>query len=285
MRGWLVAALIGWACSPAVSPATPPAQQTEQAAEEAPSSATAQRVAASAAHVAAVENAVRAAYAIRSATNGCPFVESDLHGWPAARVRHCVYQQNDSGLGRPRVAVVYLLDVQPGEIARWIETACALVPADAEQCFARVLEEGRGNSGYMFPVAGNMIENMGGGRNFKNYIFRNGMTTSFRRHVNGGAEELSLEDQEALAAAADAAAIAVPTGLTRFWRTLPADFAERFPGVGAPANVSTPANRAAWLDLARTEMLAALDSDRNRLLEAWLCAHAVEKFGAPCADV
>lgn len=242
-----------------------------------------QRIPASARHVTAAENAMRAAYAVRNATNGCPTATADMHGWPASRIRHCIYEEDDRGLGHPRVAVAYLLNVEAATLARWIETACTLVPTDAEQCFTRVLQAGRMNSGYQFPIAGNMVEDMEGDGSLKNYFFRNGMTASFRAGVNGNGTELTLEDQETLATTATESVLSVPTGLTRFWRTRPADFAARFPDAGAPPSSVGAENRAAWLALAQTEMLAALESDRNRLLEAWLCANATELFGATCA--
>lgn len=250
-----------------------------------PAIAQTERTPASSDHVATAENATRSAYALRNSTNGCPAPAADMHGWPAALIRHCIYQEEDSGLGHPRVAVAYLLHVEASVLARWIETACALLPTDAERCFTRVLQAGRLNSGYQFPIAGNMLEDMEGDGSLKNYFFRNGMTTSFRRGVNGNDVELTLEDQEALAAASDSEALSIPTGLTRFWRTRPADFAARFPDAGAPANTSGAENRLAWLTLVRTEMLAALEGDRNRLLEAWLCANSTALFGATCEGV
>jgi hypothetical protein len=262
----LIAAAMILTCTPAI------------AQSEAP-----QRTQASARHISAAENTMRAAYAVRNATNGCPTLTADMHGWPAARVRHCIYEEEDRGLGHPRVAVAYLLNVDAPTLARWIETACALVATDGERCFTRVLHAGRMNSGYQFPIAGNMLEDMEDDGSLKNYFFRNGMTASFRAGVNGNGAELTLEDQEALAATASESVLSVPTGLTRYWRTRPADFAARFPDSGAPPNTAGAENRAAWLALAQTEMLAALDSDRNRLLEAWLCANATELFGATCA--
>lgn len=273
----IVAAALFAASTPAASSYTTPV--TEAVAPVEP------RIPASSRHITAAENAMRAAYAIRNATNGCPAATADMHGWPAARIRHCIYEEDDRGLGHPRVAVVYLLSIEAATLARWIETACALAPTNAEQCFTRVLQAGRMNSGYQFPIAGNMLEDMEGDGRLKNYFFRNGMTTSFRAGVNANGVELTLEDQEALAMAEDGAALSIPTGFTRFWRTLPADFAARFPDDGAPPNSAGAENRAAWLNLARTEMLAALDSDRNRLLEAWFCAHSTELFGVECAAV
>jgi hypothetical protein len=276
----LAALWVAAACSPSESqaPSAMPAPATPVAEEPAPVATTP----ATEQHTLLAQTALRSAYAVAGATNDCPLLTTDLHGWPAARVRHCVYSLNDAGLGAPREAVAYILDVSPDRIARWIETACALVDTDAERCFTRVLETGRLNSSYMFVVAGNMLEDMYERRHYRNYIFRHGMTTSFRRGVNDRADVLELADQETLAAAPDSAAIAVPSGSTRFWGTTPANFAARFPDAGAPPD-STGANRAAWLALARTEMLAALESDRNRLLEAWLCAHAVQMFAKPCA--
>jgi hypothetical protein len=224
-------------------------------------------------HVAAVKTAYRAAYAITQSVNGCPKGTANLFGWPKERLRYCEYAVRDTALGHDRKAVVWLLDVQPERVAQWIENACTKVlPTDAS-CFDIVLKSGRNNSGYMFAVTGNVVEDMKIKGVFKNYFFRNGMTASVKRGVNDGSEELSLDAQLTLAMTVDEGILNVPSGRTRFWSTLPNQFASRFPTAGAPSDVVTKERRAQWLALVRQEMLTAVDSSSNRLLEAWLCSN------------
>jgi hypothetical protein len=224
-------------------------------------------------HVAAVKTAYRAGYAITQSVNGCPRSTSNLFGWPQERLRYCEYAVRDTALGHDRKAVVWLLDVEPERVAQWIENACTkILPTDAP-CFDIVLKSGRNNSGYMFPVTGNVVEDMKTKGVFKNYFFRNGMTASVKPGVNDGSEELSLDAQLTLAMIVDEGILNVPSGRTRFWSTLPKEFASRFPTAGAPSAVVTKEQRTKWLAIVRQEMLSAGDSSSNRLLEAWLCSN------------
>jgi hypothetical protein len=224
-------------------------------------------------HVTAVKAAYRAAYAITQSVNRCPAATANLFGWPKERLRYCEYVVRDTALGHDRKAVTWLLDVQPERVAQWIENVCTKVlPANAT-CFGIVLRSGRNNSGYMFAISGNVVEDMKIKGVFKNYFFRNGMTASVKRGVNDEGEELSLDAQISLAMTADEGILSIPSGRTRFWSTLPNEFASRFPTAGAPSDVATKERRTKWLSLVRQEMLNAVDSSSNRLLEAWLCSN------------
>jgi hypothetical protein len=234
------------------------------------------------AHIDAVTRAQRSAYIISSATNGCPILNKDTFGWPGAKLKECEYAVADPTLDHARVGYAILLDVSAERIAAWVENACAKIPTtDQEICFTKVLGAGNENSGFQFAVAGNVLENMGGA-GYKNYYFRNGMTASFVTGVNASAKEVSMGDQKIAAAKEDSAVISIPSGLTRFWRTIPYSFRARFPELVGLLDLKKAADRATWLALARTEMLRALDNDDNRLLEAWLCANSAELLGKPC---
>jgi hypothetical protein len=145
-------------------------------------------------------------------------------GWPGAKVRKCIYKPSGSGL----TGLVYLLDVPAEVIARWIETTCASNMPNAPSCFHTILTCGKLNSGMMLAVSGNVMENMDG-RTWKNSFFRSGMTVSIGGEANGSTNEVSLERQEALARMPDKEITSIPSGMTRFWRTLPKDFASRYP--------------------------------------------------------
>lgn len=232
-------------------------------------------------HVAAVKTAFRSAYAVVNSTNNCPMADADLLGWPKAHLRYCEYLKQDAHLGREREAVVWLLDIPADVVAHWIETACERVTPNTA-CFTRVLKAGRRNSGYMFAVTGNVIEDMQHPGDFKNYFFRNGMTVSVRHGINGSGQELTVETQATLAMIPDDDILAIRSGSTRFWGTTPAMFAARFPEAGSSAGLASKEQRIKWLTVVRQEMLHALDSPSNRLLEAWLCAGpAVSGFSCP----
>lgn len=232
-------------------------------------------------HIAEVRQAQKAAYAISDASNGCPIVGSDMLGWPGNLVRHCIYTEGPAN--DRRTGVVYLLDVRPAVIAQWIETSCQKQMAGVSTCFATVLKCGKENSGLMFPISGNMMENM----NFspwKNYFFRNGMTVEIDHEPNATTNQIPIARQEALAHLPNSAVTSIPSGLLRLWRTLPRQFAKRYPNAGVVPNVDSRAAQQKWLDVARTEFMTALKSPTNRLLAAWIAAHPETLRAGECPD-
>ena len=222
------------------------------------------------AEISAIISAQKAAYVISDATNGCPVASADLHGWPAARLRTCEYAVGPLGSRLQGYAV--LLVVEPETIARWIKTSCAEKLAGNAACFRTVLACGKANSGMMFPVSGNVMEDMGSGT-FKNYFFRNGMTVRMKGQANATTVGIDLPTQIRLANADATEIESIPSGVTRFWRTMPQQFASAVPGEAIPRGVKTPADAQRWLEITRAEMMAALGGPRNRLLDTWVAAH------------
>jgi hypothetical protein len=223
-------------------------------------------------HVAAVAKAQSSGYARRDATNNCPAPANEILGWPAALLRECVYVEGPNG--HQLTAYVVLLDLKPETIATWIETACSQILPTKVKCFQRVLTCGQITSGMMVPVSGNMMENMNNGL-WKNWFFRNGMTVRMSNQANGTTEQIPLDRQKQLAQMSDTAIIKIPTGITRLWRTTPAQFAARFPAEDTPHTLTTQQDRQKWLDITRAEFISPITKPNNRLLEAWLAAHKV----------
>ncbi|MDD4975415.1 MAG: hypothetical protein PHY93_13735 [Bacteriovorax sp.] len=233
-------------------------------------------------HVTKVEKAQKSAYAVTESTNHCPQVDADLFEWPKQFVLICEYSMPDTALGHSRRAVAYLLDIRPKTIAIWIETACAKLTGIEPTCFEKVLNAGLETSGYMFAISGNIIEDMKKPGAFKNFFFRNGMTTSFKIDINGSDAELSIEDQRTLALLPNDAAITIPSGMIRPWGTTLDQFQDRFPSTVPRIVLNTAKGRQQWLKMAQTEMLSALNSKENRLLEAWLCANTQNLSMSSC---
>ena len=233
------------------------------------------------ANVAAVVKAQKAAYALTEATNGCPAPAMDILGWPAAVVRECVYSKGPKA--NRLTGYVLLVDVKSETIATWIETACSMVLPSAGKCFQNVLDCGLRNSGMMFPLSGNMLEDMGN-KPWENFFFRNGMTVAIGGQSNGTTEQVHLDRQKELALMPDTEITRIPSGVTRFWRTTPGQFAARFPSEAIPRSLTTPQDRQKWLNIARSEFLAALERPNNRLLEAWIAAHPQTLAAGTCPN-
>lgn len=143
-------------------------------------------------HVTAVRHALRSAYAIADATNGCPVIGSDVLGWPGSIVRKCVYVEGPTQ--NQLTGIAFLIDVKPESIARWIETSCASLLPGYSACFDTVLKCGRENSGMMFPISGNVMENMNP-QTWKNYFFRNGMTVATDGETNGSTVQIRSKNK------------------------------------------------------------------------------------------
>jgi hypothetical protein len=222
--------------------------------------------------VAAVAKAQNGAYAISGSTNHCPLIDASKLGWQSAPVQECIYQPDSKN--RQLTAYVLLLSIKPEAIASWIKTGCAQELPGVSNCFDTVLRCGSHNSGMMFPVSGNLMENMEN-EPWKNYFFRNGMTVNMTNRANGDGKQIPMDVQKQLAMLPDDQVTDMPTGLTRLWRTTPAQFAARYHDDSVPKKVksTTAAARQKWLDVARSEMLAAMDGTENRLLDAWIHAH------------
>jgi len=212
-------------------------------------------------HVDDVKKAQKSNYAIEDSTNNCPASDADLFGWPAHLLRDCEYKQD----GLP--GTVYVLAIEPERIAQWIETSCAKRMPGENGCFRVVLQCGRLNSGMMFPVSGNVIENN------QNIFFRNGMTVYMQGFENWSTSKMDHDVQLKAAKKESSAIERIPSGLARFWRTLPRHVAGFYPDSGAPEAVKEDDQREAWLEVVRKEILSALNQPENRLLDAYMAAH------------
>jgi hypothetical protein len=229
----------------------------------------------SAEHVAAVKAAQGAAFMRANAANGCPLVGEDFLGWPGNLVRRCEYAQGNL------TALVYLLDIEPERVAQWIEAGCAENLPDVAACFNRILGCGVQYSSMAFPVSGNVLENKND-TSFKNTFFRNGMTIASPH--NGKSDQISIEEQDKLARAPDAEISGLPTGAARYWRTLARHLAAKAMDIDVPSELNTKERRQRWLDVVKSETLAALGRPTNRLLNAWMAAHPITLRSGDCPD-
>ena len=110
-------------------------------------------------------------------------------------------------------------------------------------------------------------------KNMEELLFPKWDDSGIDGETNGSTVQIPIEKQEAFASSPDHAIVSIPSGVTRFWRTLPRQFAARFPDSEAPFMLDSATARQKWLDLAKSELLAALAQPENRLLDAWMSAH------------
>lgn len=202
----------------------------------------------------------------------CAPAREDFLGWPASLVQRCAYQRG--GLS----GVVYVLDVKPETLARWIESGCAAHMVGVAACFDRILRCAAEKSDLAFAIGGDVIAERKGA--VQNIFYRNGVAIAAR-----AGKPVALEEQERLAHLAESAVEAMPgQGAVAFWRTMPYQFAVKAIDLGVPAEMNTPERRQKWLEIVHAEMLASLESRDNRLLSGWMTAHPITLRTGECPD-
>ena len=201
----------------------------------------------------------------------CAPATEALQGWPADVLQRCEYKRGDLA------GVAYVLDVKPEAMASWIETSCKTLMVGIDSCFQRMTKCLGEKSGAIFIVGGNGVSERQGA--VQNVFYRNGVAFS----AKPGA--VSIEEQEQLARTPEAdVSTMLGGGGVSFWHTLPYQFAVKAQELGVPAEMNTPDRRQRWLEVIRTEMLAALGKPENRFLAGWMAAHPITLRTGDCAD-
>ncbi|MDZ7629400.1 MAG: hypothetical protein U5J99_13450 [Parvularculaceae bacterium] len=174
-------------------------------------------------------------------------------------VQRCRYEQG--GL----VAVVYVLDAEAADIARWIANACLSIGRGEEAaCAGALVRRMRASNGFIFPVAGDVLEKARDagpgcaaryGDAIVHVYFRDGVTIETDRGFTCETYAVTEADAEAEAFKAPAQTFNVGriAALSR------ADYA-RLAGVPRPDD-------AAWRAIVRDSYLNALRTGRYTLLD------------------
>lgn len=219
-------------------------------------------------HVAEARAALEKA-PVRSGT--CAPASEALQGWPANALQRCEYKRADLA------GVAYVLDVKPETMATWIETSCKTLMVGIDSCFERMAKCLGEKSGAIFIVGGNGVSERQGA--VQNVFYRNGVAVA----AKPGA--IAIEEQEQLARTPEAGvSTMLGGGGVSFWHTLPYQFAVKAQELGVPAEMNAPDRRQRWMEVIRTEMLAALNKPENRFLSGWMAAHPITLRTGECAD-
>lgn len=182
--------------------------------------------------------------------------DSAYAGFP---VQRCLYEQG--GL----VAVVYVLNAEARDVARWVANACLSAGrGDDAACAAALVRRIRISNGFIFPVAGDVLERARDagpgcasryGDAIVHVYFRDGVTIETERGYTCETYAISEADAEAEAFKSPAETFNVGriAALSR------ADYA-RLAGVPRPDD-------AAWRAIVRDSYLNALRTGRYTLLD------------------
>lgn len=185
-------------------------------------------------------------------TQGCKPVTT-FENWAPIELHDCRY---NSGKLKARVI---LIRPESGIIATWIVNAChEIFGVVTESCARRLADRMNCQSNYQFPVAGIVIENG------KNYAFRDGVTVVIAGIVNGSDKQLSGEAiEKSLQPNLKAGDELLEAGqFARLQGTTRKEYRD--------ASGTLDVSGLNWLEVVRKSFQAALKSDRNELLVAWL---------------
>jgi hypothetical protein len=212
----------------------------------------------------------------------------DILGFPQQYLQYCHYQVSDSsGQRKKKDGFVYLANAEPEKVLAWIDSACQSARVALNTCRPETLTHILEASGAQFVVAGIVWEDLytfrGGkcleGRDgiFERFAFRMGVTVVVKGHRNCSIEELTEDVQRDIMLKQPL--IRAATGKARISSTLPDEYQAVFGLASGPSNAdvqSSEARRARvaaqqWLDVVHRDYLAALGTDSNRLVTAWVC--------------
>lgn len=211
--------------------------------------------------------AARAAQEKSPARGGaCAPVGEDFLGWPADLVQRCEYKAGETP------AIAYVLDVKPETLAKWVETACETNMKGVGACYDLVLRCAVEKSDATFVIGGNLVSTRKGAAT--NMFYRNGVAIG--APANGTPAAVPAEEQEKLARLEEAKVEVLPMrGVVAFWGVAPVDIATKAIELGVPSELNTPDRRVRWLEIVRSEMLAAMGKADNRMLSGWVHSHPI----------
>lgn len=175
-------------------------------------------------------------------------------GWEGFPTRRHRYRTDDG-----KTAEVIMCNPNARQLARWIVNTCLLVKGNAEERHTDKLSRHiLLQSGAQFPVAGIVLETMGGGGHAM-YAFREGVTVEIPGIQNGSRSQPRAEQ---IADALDSAI--VPLSAKTFAR-IQSTTRTQYHAAGG----TEPTEGRAWLTVSRKLYQNAWGNDRNELMIAW----------------
>jgi hypothetical protein len=185
-------------------------------------------------------------------------------GWEGLETKRCAYNVTDTRTGTRKSGLVIMLNPTSLRLSTWLFSACAETkPQEPTQvCVERLFSRVINQSGAQFPISGVVYEdNIPRDGIQEAYGFRNGVTVLLSGLKHRDTTPIPPSQREVLLTAkvtstASEGAPARVIGVTR------SQYLKANPG----ANVEG----LNWLSVVAAEHKAAMTSDRNALIEAWL---------------
>ena len=207
-----------------------------------------------------LEESVRQAFALYMEKN-CT-LERTHAKWEGFPLKYCTYSVTDQN-GDIKSASVFLLNPDSSKAAGWIKTACSTKEKKI-LCYKKVIKQINISSGFQFPVAGVVYEDLIPKDGvFEAYCFRDGVTTIVDGFEHRNTNVLNSREVENCISgvAYSALTFARIHGGTR----------EEYTKSGGKVNVgSSSERRLVWLDVVRKSYQDAWNSNSYELLNAWV---------------
>ncbi len=199
---------------------------------------------------------------------------AQLPGWESFPVEECRYSVKDRSTGLVKSARVLMLNPTPEQAADWIRSACQQT-SSPKRCHKKVVTQIKYQSGFQFPVAGVVYEDIlpctpdgcGDGVN-EAFCFRNGVTVRVRGFTHLDTKPLS---EQSIDTCLQGDVTAVLT-----YARIHGGTREEYRAAGGTEDVGTSAKgerKAKWMDVVRDAYHAAWESSRYSLLDAWVKVH------------
>lgn len=193
---------------------------------------------------------------------------SQYPGWEHFPVQDCRYSVKDRKTGIVKSARVLMLNPTPEKATDWIRSACKASLSPGE-CHRQVVAQIKGQSGFQFPVAGVVYEDiLPSDGEYEAYCFRNGVTVKVVGFNHRETKPLSQDNIDTCinGEVAEVMTYARIHGGTR----------EDYTSTGGTEDVGTSAKgkrKAKWMDVVREAYQAAWESGSYSLLDAWVKVH------------
>ena len=207
------------------------------------------------------------------------YMAQDCHptqypGWESFPVEECRYSVKDRSTGLVKSARVLMLNPTPEQAAGWIRSACQQTSSQ-NKCHKKVVTQIKYQSGFQFPVAGVVYEDIlpcthdgcGDGVN-EAFCFRNGVTVRVRGFTHLDTKPLS---EQSINTCLQGDVTAVLT-----YARIHGGTREEYRAAGGMEDVGTSAKgkrKAKWMEVVRDAYQAAWESPSYFLLDAWVKVH------------
>lgn len=194
------------------------------------------------------------------------YMAKDCHsaqypGWERFPVEECRYTVKDRRTGLMKSARVLLLNPTPEKAADWIRSACQAFTSP-KNCHKDVVELIKHQSGFQFPVAGVVYEDINPADGvYEAYCFRNGVTVKVAGFTH--LDTKSLSEQRI-----NTCLHGEVTAVLKYARIHGGE-REDYTSAGGTEDVGTNANRKMkWMDVVREAYQAAWEGPSYSLLDA-----------------